>query len=205
MAEVSLNAMLYHDRRSARCGIGLDGDGEVSILKLQPYIDVSSVFQRVVSDARIVRPLEAIMGDEAVLMPEKSKLNYKQRLAEGGELFGLGGSEGNGATGNTALSNRTPSEFGRFPIRKCSRSLCVSRSQPHVCSRHRQRLRVLPEATLPAHGADEPRRARRLHGGHGPSGPLARHPPRAHRARPARARTAGPAAVLARRDREDRS
>ena len=134
MAEVSLNAMLFHDRRSARCGIGLDGDGEVSILKLQPYIDVSSVFQRVVSDARIVGPLEAIMGDEAVLMPEKSKLNYKQRLAEGGELFGLGTSEGNGATGNTALSNRAPSEFGRFPIRKCSRSLCVSRSRPHAAA-----------------------------------------------------------------------
>ena len=166
MAEVSLNAMLYHGRRSARCGIGLDGDGEVSILKLQPYIDVSSVFQRVVSDARIVRPLEAIMGDEAVLMPEKSKLNYKQRLAEGGELFGLGSSEGNGATGNTALSNRTPSDFGRFPIRKCSplplRKGEGSRraSLGSLTRLHRQRLRVLPEAALPAHGADEPRRAR---------------------------------------------
>ncbi len=134
MAEVSLNAMLYHDRRSARCGIGLDGDGEVSILKLQPYIDVSSVFQRVVSDGRIVRPLEAIMGDEAVLMPEKSKLNYKQRLAEGGELFGLGSSEGNGATGNTALSNRTPSDFGRFPIRKCSPLPLRLSGKPHAAA-----------------------------------------------------------------------
>ena len=117
MAEVSLNAMLYHDRRSARCGIGLDGDGEVSILKLQPYIDVSSVFQRVVSDARIVRPLEAIMGDEAVLMPEKSKLNYKQRLAEGGELFGLGESEGNGATGNGSNgSNGQRADNGQFIV-----------------------------------------------------------------------------------------
>ena len=66
--------MLYHGRKSGRAGIGLDPDGDVSLVKMQPFLDVSAVFQRVAADPRVTGRLAAIMGDEPVLMPEKSKL-----------------------------------------------------------------------------------------------------------------------------------
>lgn len=104
--------MLCHGRTCGRAGIGLDPGGKVSLVKLQPFLDISRLFQRVAADKRVTSRLAAIMGDHPVLMPEKSKLNYKQRLAEGGELFGLGGSSATASA--TEASN--DSNFGRFPI-----------------------------------------------------------------------------------------
>ena len=100
--------MLCQGRTSGRAGIGLDPSGEVSLVKLQPFLDVSAVFQRAAADIRVTSTLAAIMRDQPVLMPEKSKLNYKQRLAAGGERFGL--------IAAPVAKGSHSSELGRFPI-----------------------------------------------------------------------------------------
>ncbi len=103
--------MLCQGRKSGRAAVGLDSNGEVSLVKLQPFLDVSAVFQRVAADTRVTSTLAAIMHDQPVLMPEKCKLNYKQRLTEGGENFALG---------DPPTAQGTPTrgggELGRFPI-----------------------------------------------------------------------------------------
>lgn len=81
-------------------------------MKLQPFLDVSAVFQRAAADTRVTSTLAAIMRDQPVLMPEKSKLNYKQRLAEGGEHFGLRDT----VAASVAKGGRGSVELGRFPI-----------------------------------------------------------------------------------------
>ena len=104
--------MLCQGRASGRAGIGLDPSGEVSLVKLQPFLDVSAVFQRAAADTRVTSTLAAIMRDQPVLMPEKSKLNYKQRLAEGGDHFGLRDT----VAAPAAKGGRGSVELGRFPI-----------------------------------------------------------------------------------------
>jgi hypothetical protein len=101
---VALNSMLFHNRPGGRAGLGFDESGAVSLLKLQPFLDTSAVFQRVASDERVVGALAAIMGEEPILMPEKSKLNFKQRVREGGDAL------------SELLSGQQRPEFGRFPI-----------------------------------------------------------------------------------------
>ncbi len=103
--------MLYQGRTSGRAGIGLDSSGQVSLVKLQPFLDISAVFQRLAADTRVTSTLAAIMHDHPVLMPEKCKLNYKQRLADGGEHFGLGE-----VPTAPAAATRGGSDLGRFPI-----------------------------------------------------------------------------------------
>ena len=167
--------MLCQGRTSGRAGVGLDSSGQASLVKLQPFLDISAVFQRVATDTRVTSTLAAIMHDQPVLMPEKCKLNYKQRLAEGGEYFGLEEAP--------AAATRGGSDFGRFPIHNDYAYLLRStllktqrRTVVIVCTidllafNLKLSHHVLPQAKVPPDSANELHRHRRLH-------PRKRRPP----------------------------
>src|SRR2546423_1048787 len=55
------------------------GDADsLYILKLQPVKDLSSCFEELAADDRLLGPMRQILGCEPILMEEK--LNYKQRI-----------------------------------------------------------------------------------------------------------------------------
>jgi hypothetical protein len=123
MAELTLSATQHHGFPSGRAGVGLNAVGETVLIKLQPYLEMSLLLQRAAADPRVVCPLRQLMGgDEPVLMPEKSKINYKQVLDPSwaqGTAEGEGGAEGRLAAsegGQKGSVARPGEDFGRFPI-----------------------------------------------------------------------------------------
>jgi phytanoyl-CoA hydroxylase len=118
MAALTMGATAHHGWSSGRAGLGLNERGETVLLKLQPYLEMSLLLQRMAADPRVVGPLAQIMGDEPVLMPEKSKINYKQvvdaPVASNAEVA-KAVRESAGA-GNGDVNEAPAGDFGRFPI-----------------------------------------------------------------------------------------
>lgn len=108
IAEVAIGTSLWLKRRSARVDIGWNRSGDIILRRLQPFLEMSLLYTRLAEDARVVTPLRMIMnGDNPVLMPEKCKLNYKQKI---GTLT---------AEEREQMELRDPADddqFGAFPV-----------------------------------------------------------------------------------------
>ena len=119
MAQLTLAATAHHGWASGRAGLGRNDRGETVLLKLQPYLEMSLLLQRVAADElRVVGPLRQIMGDEPVLMPDKSKINYKQAMDDVPLVAARRDARAPKETGGSrgSVERAGPADFGRFPI-----------------------------------------------------------------------------------------